>query len=269
VNDSNRPLLERAREALGERTGATSYLAELITHAPTRQAFEQMLGPRAVAQLLEELVTPRLQDFFVRRRRRWQADWGRLLLSQGYKQGLRWRGIALGKTSYDTCIQQQLIAELRPATIIEFGTGYGASALFYLDQCRALGIDTRIITMDIGASYVSEQLAAEPDIEFIHGDAARVSELLPASRLATLPHPWLVVEDCHEHVAVIVQHLHGLLHAGDYLIIEDIGLAPAGMAVVEQVMGQLPAGSLAVDTAWTDMFGYNMTCAPDAILRKC
>ena len=59
-----------------------------------------------------------------------------MLYSQGAGPVFRWRGAPCFKSAYDMAIYAMLIDELRPATIIELGSGTGASALLLADLAR-------------------------------------------------------------------------------------------------------------------------------------
>jgi cephalosporin hydroxylase len=223
-----------------------------------------------IERLLEGFVSERYADYSERRALGLDRDCEliNVLLSQGYKRGLKWRGTPLGKTCWDIGIYQQLLQELKPRTLFEFGTGFGASALFFLDHCKMFGLDTKIITLDIKASDVSPALRKEQAIEFINGDVVDLAKLLPLDRLRRLPHPWLIVEDCHNHIPLIVGHLQPLMVTGDYLVIEDIGMYAIGSQQISAALNDMPKGTLMVDTFYTDMFGRNLTCSPDSIFRK-
>jgi cephalosporin hydroxylase len=250
----------------------TSYFAgffsdDLVVHRLQDGAW---LSSEQIEELLRDFSSDRYADYFERREKGWRHAPARidLILSQGFKRGLKWRGVPLGKTCWDICIYQQLLQDLRSRTLIEIGTGLGGSALFFLDHCRMFGLDTQIITLDINVKDVSRTVRSEEGIEFIGGDIAQISKLLPAKRLRQLPHPWLVVEDRHVQIPLIVRHMTASMAKGDYLIIEDIGFWPDGGREVAQALGRLPKKSLMVDTHYTDLFGRNATCSPDMILRR-
>jgi cephalosporin hydroxylase len=228
------------------------------------------LKPALIERILEGFASQRYADFFERRAHGldYDGDLINFLFSQGYKRGLKWRGVPLGKTCWDISIYQQLLQELRPKTIIEFGTGLGASALFFHDHCHMFGLEAKVITLDINANDVSPKVRGEKAIEFIHGDVAKLTELLPIERLRALPHPWLIVEDCHTHVPLIVRHLEPLMATGDYLVLEDIGTSAIASQEIRVALQGVPKGTLMVDTFYTDMFGRNTTCCPDSIFRK-
>ena len=188
-------------------------------------------------------------------------------LSQGYMRGLYWHEVPLGKTCYDINIYQQLIQQVRPKTIIEIGTGLGGSGLFFLDTAKMFDLDVQLITMDRNNRDVSHKLTERENVRFIFGDAKNIGQLMPDSLLADMPHPWIIIEDCHKHVPTIVAHLYKHMQAGDYLVIEDL-ISKEAKAEIDKAINVLPAGSLLVDTHYTDMFGTNATCSPDAIFCK-
>ncbi|TQV77369.1 hypothetical protein FLL45_05335 [Aliikangiella marina] len=188
-------------------------------------------------------------------------------LSQGYRKGLKWKNVALGKTCYDIGIYQQLIQELQPKTIIELGTGLGGSTLFFYDTCETFQLDCEVYTIDINEAAVDQELFDNKAITFIPGDVIDIEQLLPQSKLQELPHPWLVVDDSHQHIPVVLNHLYPQLAVGDYLIIEDM-IFPKEVKQVAEGLESLTDCSLMVDTNYTDMFGRNCTCSPNAIFCK-
>ena len=52
-----------------------------------------------------------------------------LMMSQGVFDCMQWRGMPLFKTVYDFSIYTMLLWALKPRTIIELGSGTGASAV--------------------------------------------------------------------------------------------------------------------------------------------
>ena len=70
------------------------------------------------------------------------------LLSQGVKNCMTWRGIAVGKSVYDFALYPMIIWENRPATILEIGSGEGASAIWMADVCKSYNLPTQVYSMD-------------------------------------------------------------------------------------------------------------------------
>ncbi len=180
-----------------------------------------------------------------------------LLYSQGAGPAFRWRGIPCFKTVYDLAIYAMLIDELRPATIIELGSGAGGSALLFADLCTSLGLNTQIISVDKEAV----QEFADPRMTFIQSDCAGWLEANARSNIE-LARPCLLVEDFHGELSGFFEHMDSILKAGDYLVIEDSN--PKQSAIAQTIAG-LP---YAVDTKYTDFFGINCTSAINSIFVK-
>ncbi|KUM28380.1 hypothetical protein AU467_34805 [Mesorhizobium loti] len=84
--------------------------------------------------------------------------------------------------------------------------------------------------------------------------------------LVNLPHPWIVVDDANIEIFPVFSYLSQFLLSGDYYVIEDATMRADkeiidGLELVEQ-------SRFLVDTYYTDAFGTNLTCAPNAWLRK-
>lgn len=84
--------------------------------------------------------------------------------------------------------------------------------------------------------------------------------------LKSLPHPWIVIDDAHEQVFSIFSYLRDLLVPGDYYVIEDVPIE-ANKEIIDGLQLVEQSGFL-VDTYYTDAFGANLTCAPNAWFRK-
>jgi cephalosporin hydroxylase len=180
-----------------------------------------------------------------------------LLYSQGAGPAFRWRSIPCFKTVYDLAIYAMLLDELRPATIIELGSGAGGSALLFADLCTSIGLNTQIMSVDQEAV----QEFSDARIAFIQSDCASWLEAMARSN-TELARPCLVVEDFHGELSGFVEHIDSILRAGDYLVIEDSN--PKQNAIA-QTIASLP---YAVDSKYTDFFGVNCTSAINSIFVK-
>lgn len=108
-----------------------------------------------------------------------------------------------------------------------------------------------------------------------------------SEELMALPHPWVVVEDCHVNSYNITNHLSKYMEVGDYYVIED--LSPQVIAVyvdpLDPESRNYKGWGLAkrkevfewfmkhpdvfkVDTYYADYFGYNGSTNWDGFLRK-
>ena len=72
-----------------------------------------------------------------------------LLTCQGAPSLMRWRGVPLMKNVFDFAMYPALIAELRPQTVFEIGSGLGASAIWFADNHGVLGIEGHVHSVDL------------------------------------------------------------------------------------------------------------------------
>jgi cephalosporin hydroxylase len=182
-----------------------------------------------------------------------------LLTCQGAPSLMRWRGQPLMKNVFDFAMYPALIADLRPRTVFEVGSGLGASAAWLADHMAFAGADGRVHSVDRRKAQIEH-----PAVTFYQGDCHSPRTLFDPDLLANEPHPWLVVEDAHENVAAVLEHFHRFLQPGDYLIVEDSDIKRPAL---RSFLAAHP-GNYLVDTRYTDNFGRNATCAADSIFIR-
>ena len=134
------------------------------------------------------------------------------------------RGCQVIKSPYDMIIIQELLWNLRPATLIELGAFSGGSALWMADMLRLMEIKTKIFSMDISLSELDNRVKQlKPDnLTFLEGDCHKIEKTFPGDMLQSLPHPWLIVDDAHENIFGFMKYFHPHMKTGDYFIIEDL-----------------------------------------------
>ena len=182
-----------------------------------------------------------------------------LLTCQGAPSLMRWRGMPLMKNVFDFAIYPALIAELRPRTIFEIGSGLGASAVWFADNLSLCGIDGRVHSVDLvkvgsetsGGQFPSGRLLG-PESLF---DAAccaksRIRGLSSKTRTTMSARCWST--------------FHAFMQPGDYLVVED---SDVKRETLREFVGRHP-GDYLVDTRFTDYFGRNATCAADSIFVR-
>ncbi|MFQ5772930.1 MAG: CmcI family methyltransferase [Kiloniellaceae bacterium] len=190
----------------------------------------------------------------------WPSDIDRptLAMSQGTAECLRWRGLPLFKTAFDFAVYPMLLWDLRPRTVVELGSGSGASAV-WLAELMALFGGGHVYSLDLKRPDVRHDA-----VTFLEGDCGEIETALDAEFLRALPHPWLAIEDAHVNVHGVLAHLHAHLAPGDYLIVED---SLEKRADIGRFLSERP-GAYKVDTRYTDFFGRNATCAFDSIFVR-
>lgn len=188
-----------------------------------------------------------------------------------------YRGVKFLKSPLDVGLYLQLLAKLRPRTIVEIGCRFGGSALWFADMMAAHGVTPRVVTVDIDPQPPYE----DARINVVTGDAADLSSCLPPEWLAAAPRPWLIVEDSshyYRHSLAVLEFFDPLLQSGDYIVVEDgvvSHLPSAHYAQYENGPNRAVADFLArrgasyrIDTELCDFYGRNVTYNPNGWLER-
>jgi cephalosporin hydroxylase len=146
-----------------------------------------------------------------------------------------------------------LISELKPKTIIEYGSGSGGSAIWLADISSAMGLDTNVISYDINPPNVTH-----PKVDFVGLDLEQNFEILEQWRGKKL-----VIEDAHVNVKEVFLETDLRLREGDYLIIED---SEGKQSEITDFISDAK-NTYKVDNFYLDFFGRNTTCCVDSIFK--
>jgi len=234
-------------------------LVDLESLSTDQRRFVQNHGEKLMREWVSLRDMGRFVDYFDRR-----AFAGRLpsfasyIQSQGSYAPISWKGKPMMRTVWDFALSSIIVQEIKPQTIIEFGTASGASAIWYADLQRLNGLAPRVITIDIHPPSLQYE-----GITFLKGDSNAIEEVLSLALLREQPHPWIVIEDSHVNILGILNYLHRSFHTGDYVIIEDID---AEDLLVDFLSKHKEC--YRVDARYMDFFGHNTTCAADQILCR-
>lgn len=183
----------------------------------------------------------------------------------------KYRGITTWKCPLDLWTYQEIIHEVRPGLVIETGTGYGGSALFFADLCETVG-HGEVVTIDIrdratGVEHprLTKLLGSSID----RGIRDRVAKLAPERS------PVMVILDSEhaaEHVLAELRLWGDLVTQGSYLIVEDTninghpvypGFGPGPAEAVTSFLSE--RRDFAVDSARHKLL---MTWNPGGYLRR-
>lgn len=179
--------------------------------------------------------------------------------SQGAVACLTWRQMPLFKTCYDFAIYPMLISEVKPRTIIEIGSGTGASGIWFADLLDAAGLNGAVYSVDIRAPRY-----ADPRVKWLIGDCRKIEACLMEDLLKAAPKPWIFIEDANVNTIGVFEYIRPFLQEGDYLIFED---SCAKVSVLDLIADDYDLDFL-VDTRFTDFYGHNLTSSQDAILVR-
>jgi cephalosporin hydroxylase len=178
-----------------------------------------------------------------------------------------WMGARSLKNPLDAWVYQEILYEVRPEVVVELGSAFGGSTLFLCHMLDLMGLDARVISVDVAHS----ELAAE------HARIAKVSgntrdpEVLSSVRELCRGKRALVIHDADHTADVVIEDLRDygpLVAPGSYLIVEDgvqdyLSGHPGPAAAVDRFLSESP--DFEVDeTRERYLFGYN----PRGFLRR-
>jgi cephalosporin hydroxylase len=140
-------------------------------------------------------------------------------------QGVKFLGVPCYKSVSDMWNYQEILAELSPALIVEFGTRFGGSALYFSVIGRAINPELRVLSVDISHEDVFPQVFADSAIHLMTASSAEPSVATAIRRMREI-YPgkiFFILDSDHSktHVLAELELLRGVVASGDYLIVED------------------------------------------------
>ncbi|HLW77598.1 MAG TPA: CmcI family methyltransferase [Bryobacteraceae bacterium] len=166
-------------------------------------------------------------------------------------ESLHFEGVQIIKNPLDLWVMQDIAWEVRPDFVIETGTFYGGSALYWAHTLNGMGLENaRVLTVDIqdltkGAStnplwkHVDFYLGSSTDPKIVDKMAARVKNSRVIVNLDS--------DHARDHVLRELHMYAPLVSAGSYIAVEDTHLdgvpthpeqGPGPMAAVRQFLSE-------------------------------
>jgi cephalosporin hydroxylase len=136
-----------------------------------------------------------------------------------------WMGITCWKSVSDMWNYQEILWELKPSLVIEFGTNQGGSALFFATIMKQLGNPFKVLSVDINHKPLHPAARRDPDILFVESSSTvpAIAEQIRSLRGEFRGKVFAILDSDHsmDHVLAEMKLLRPLLSAGDYLLVED------------------------------------------------
>lgn len=199
-------------------------------------------------------------------------------------------GVQLSKFPEDLRVYEHLLGVQKPDVIVELGSQFGASTLWFRDRLRTLsqyglvGPDPQVICVDIDTSHTRANLAqVDPDhassITVIEGDVCDPSIRAQVGSLIAPGANVFVIEDSahiYSTTHAALELYHDLVPVGGFFVIED------GVVDVEDlrisphwVRGVLPALHVWLSSPAGQAFEvrrdleiYGVSCHPTGFLQR-
>lgn len=138
-----------------------------------------------------------------------------------------WMGIKCLKSVSDMWNYQEILIELEPSLVIEFGSRFGGSALFFAKVMMHIGQPFKVLSVDISHKDL-DPAARQPDILFIESPstAPAIAEQIRRLKNEYPGKIFAILDSDHSMKQVLAEMklLQPLLTAGDYLVVEDSNL---------------------------------------------
>lgn len=147
------------------------------------------------------------------------AYYRHLHVSRGGKNEPRWRNVAVSKYPSDMILYAQVAFKRRPDYIIETGTQYGGSALFFGDLLMLTG-GKKVISIDIKSWNPTPQ--EHPMVEYMIGSSTdpsiveKIKNQLKGTVMVSL-------DSSHstDHVSRELEIYSEIVSKGQYIVVED------------------------------------------------
>jgi cephalosporin hydroxylase len=133
----------------------------------------------------------------------------------------RWLGAQALKNPLDLWVYQEIMAETRPALVVETGTYRGGSALFLASICHLLDVG-EVVSIDV--EPVRDDYPEHPRITYLGGRSSTDPNVVGEVRERAAGRNVLVILDSDHsqaHVEAELEVYAPLVPIGCYLIVED------------------------------------------------
>jgi len=189
-----------------------------------------------------------------------------------------WMGVPVMKSVSDMWNYQEILHSLRPSLLLEFGTYYGGSAMFFASILRQIGKPFRILSVDIDHSHVYDAVKQDSDIELLTASSSGEAAVRRIKELQSMyPGPVFAILDSDHskaHVLSELMAIRPLLNSGDYVIVEDSNInghpvlpfwGPGPYEALTEYLNNYP-DDYTLDSARENKFGF--TFAPRGFLIR-
>lgn len=136
-----------------------------------------------------------------------------------------WMGVDCWKSPSDMWNYQEILFDLKPSLVIEFGTAHGASALFFASIMRQIGEPFKVLSVDINHSRLNPAARRDPDVLFVKSSSTvpAIAEQIQQLKSEFPGKIFAILDSDHSmnHVLAEMKLVRPLLSTGDYLIVED------------------------------------------------
>jgi cephalosporin hydroxylase len=157
-------------------------------------------------------------------------DFHRLWYQNPFTWGMtHWMGVPLLKCPTDLWTYQEVVVALQPSLIIETGTAFGGSALWFAHLLDLLGRG-RVVTIDLEPG---DKVPAHPRIQYVRGSSIDPSIVAQVRTWAQDERVMVVLDSDHsaEHVTAEMDAYGPMVTSGQFMVIEDTNINGRPVAI--------------------------------------
>jgi cephalosporin hydroxylase len=135
-----------------------------------------------------------------------------------------YEGVPLLKSPMDLWVYQEILWDLRPTLVIETGTAYGGSALYFARQFDRIG-EGQVLSIDLDPA---EKLPRHERVTYLSGFSSTDRRVIDAVAHVAQSHPRvMVILDSDHSKAHVLDELAAyapLVTQGQFLVVEDTNI---------------------------------------------
>lgn len=138
---------------------------------------------------------------------------------------VRFLNVVTNKSVSDMWNYQEILTQLKPSVVVEFGTRFGGSALYFEVIGRAIVPDLHVLSVDVSHAEVDQSVFGRDGITLLQSSstAPEVAQAIARLRRERPGPAFFILDSDHTkaHVLAELELLRGVVQSGDYLIVED------------------------------------------------
>jgi cephalosporin hydroxylase len=261
------------------RNAVLRFAASLFESRPTRSSFAHLFAARpSPSSLGRKLASGALAQYFYQPTGSESEEYHKWYFNTFVWKKTKWMGVDCFKSVADMWNYQEILFELKPSLVIEFGSARGGSALFFANIMRQIGAPFKVLSVDVHHGPLHPAPQCDSDILFVESrsTAPAIAEHIQRLKSEFTGKIFAILDSDHSmnHVLDEMKLLRPLLSAGDYLIVEDStlnghpvlpGWGPGPYEAIEAYKQEFP-NDYTHDVARENKFGW--TFAPNGFLIR-
>jgi cephalosporin hydroxylase len=135
-----------------------------------------------------------------------------------------YEGVPILKSPLDLWVYQEILWDIRPTLLIETGTAYGGSALYFARQFDRIGAG-KVISIDLEPAA---RLPQHDRISYVSGYSSTLPSVLRAVAQVAETHPRVMVvldsDHSKRHVMAEMDAYAGFVTKGQFMVVEDTNI---------------------------------------------